>query len=74
MCPGETGSEPPSLADELALHCLDMDDWEAFEDKMQNGTTAEKENYLCWMLHYLEDCSKCFCTGQSGCPGADPFN
>ncbi|MEE8155821.1 MAG: FG-GAP repeat protein [Phycisphaerales bacterium] len=74
LCPCVEGTPPLPLEEELALHCLNMVDWDDFEDKMQTGTEAQKENYLCWMLHYLEDCSKCFCTGASGCPGADPFN
>ena len=73
-CPCHVGTEPTSLEDELDNVCLTMDDWDEFMDGMQNGSAAEKENYLCWMLHYLEACSRCICTGPSpGCPHGDPF-
>ena len=60
----------------MAAHCLDMDDWDDFEEVMTNPQSSQedKDNYLCWMIHYLDECSKCFCTGQANCPGADPFN
>jgi len=59
---------------ELADACISEDDWDDYEDIMQNGTQEEKDNYQCWMTHWIEDCNRCACTGQSGCPGADPFD
>ncbi len=54
--------------DSLGAYGLDSDDWDAFNDAL--GTTDE-ECYLCWMLHYLEDCEP-FCT--SGCTMcSDPY-
>ncbi|MEE9129903.1 MAG: FG-GAP repeat protein [Phycisphaerales bacterium] len=73
LCPCVSGTAPPSLADELANVCLTMDDWDDFVDKMQNGTQAEKDNYLCWMIHYLEHCTRCNCVDIPNCPDADPF-
>ncbi len=73
-CACAEGTPPLSFEEELADACLDMDDWNAFVSKMQNGTEEEKENWLCWMEHYLFDCNWCICTGQSGCPGPDPFD
>ena len=74
LCPCVEGTESPSLEDELDAHCLTMEHWYDFEYVMQTGSEAEKENYLCWMLHYLEECNRCFCTGQADCPDDDPFN
>jgi hypothetical protein len=42
---------------------------------MQTGTQAQQDNYLCWMLHYLE-CHQAGigCNGEPpGCPDIDPF-
>ncbi|MCH8822002.1 MAG: hypothetical protein IH984_00705 [Planctomycetes bacterium] len=60
-----------SLEDELDDACLSEDD---YLDIMQTGTEAEKENYDCWMRHYIEECDRCSCLGESGCPGEDPFD
>ncbi len=74
-CQCDPDADPLSLEEELADACLSPADWNAFVDKMQNGTQAEKDNYLCWMEHYLNDCSGCLCAHPPGtCPGADPFN
>ena len=69
------GPEPPSLEEELTEACLTMEDWFDFVDVMQTGSEAEKENWLCWMEHYLNNCNRCTCT-HSGviCPGPDPFS
>ncbi len=57
-----------TLEDALDDVGLTLDDWDDFEDAI--GTNDE-ECYLCWMLHYLEDCEP-FCT--SGCTMCtDPY-
>lgn len=68
--------EPPSLQEELDDACLTEDDWDDFVDVMTDpeSSEADKDRYLCWMTHYLEDCNKCICIGQSGCPNPDPFD
>ncbi len=66
--------EPLSLEDEMDDTCLTMDNWDDFEEIMKTGTEAEKENYLCWMEHYLYDCTKCSCTVPPSCPDDDPFD
>ena len=72
----EAGTVVPTIDEEMAAHCLTPEDWDAFVDVMTNPQSSQedKDNYLCWMLHYLDECSKCFCTGESGCPDDDPFN
>ncbi|MEE8153455.1 MAG: right-handed parallel beta-helix repeat-containing protein [Phycisphaerales bacterium] len=72
----EAGTVVPTIDEEMAAHCLTPADWDAFVDVMTNPLSSQedKDNYLCWMIHYLDECSKCFCTGQANCPGADPFN
>lgn len=74
LCPCGTGPEPPSLKDELDDACLSDDHWDDFLDKMETGSSAQQENYICWLTHYFEDCTRCLCIGASGCPGPDPFN
>lgn len=69
-----TGGQPLTFEEELEDACISEEEWEEYEDIMANGTQAEKDNYQCWMLHWIEDCNKCTCVGQSGCPGADPFD
>ncbi|MCH7475075.1 MAG: FG-GAP repeat protein, partial [Gemmatimonadetes bacterium] len=75
LCPCGEGLPPPSLAQELTDACLTEDHWEDFVDVMDDPTASQvdKDNYLCWMSHYLEDCSRCSCAGAL-CPGPDPFN
>lgn len=73
-CPCPPSSTPLSFEDELADACISQAEWDDYEDTMQNGTQAEKDNYDCWMRHWIEDCDRCSCLGQSGCPGADPFS
>lgn len=68
------GSEPLSFEDELDDACITEAEWDDYEDIMKTGTEEEKENYQCWMLHWIEDCNRCSCLGQSGCPGEDPFD
>ena len=76
LCPCVEGTEPMSLEDELDDACLTQADWDEFEDVMTDPESSQedKDNYLCWMEHYLFDCNKCICIGASGCPGADPFD
>ncbi len=73
LCPCVDGTPPPSLEDVLADVCLTPADWNEFVDKMQNGTQAEKDNYLCWMIHYLDHCTRCNCVDEGHCPDPDPF-
>ena len=63
-----------SFEDVLTDACLTQQNWDEFEAVMGDATAgqAEKDNYLCWMSHYLEDCSRCSCAGAL-CPGPDPF-
>ena len=72
-CPCPPSSTALSFEDELADACISEAEWDDYEDKMQNGTQEEKDNYDCWMRHWIEDCDRCSCLGQSGCPGHDPF-
>ena len=74
LCPCGVGPEPLSLQEELEDACLSQDNWDDFVDVMQNGTEEDKENYLCWMIHYLDHCPKCTCTHIPMCPGPDPFS
>ncbi len=73
-CPCDPEAVVPSLEDELDDACLTSGNWDDFLDKMGNGSAADKENYLCWMIHYLDHCTQCFCPHTGVCPGADPFN
>ncbi|MEE8153373.1 MAG: right-handed parallel beta-helix repeat-containing protein [Phycisphaerales bacterium] len=75
-CPCDPDAIVLSLADELDDACLTQADWDEYEDVMTDpeSSQAEKDNYQCWMEHYLNDCNKCFCIGASGCPDDDPFN
>ena len=67
--------EPLSLAEELADACLTQENWDDFVSVMQTGSEAEKENWMCWMTHYLFHCNKCTCEHlPSECPGPDPFS
>ena len=74
LCPCVEGTPPPSLEQEMTDACLTMDNWDEFEEKMQTGTQAEKDNYLCWMIHYLDHCTRCNCVDEGHCPSPDPFN
>lgn len=75
-CPCDPTATVLSLEEELDDACLTEDDWDDFVDVMTDSgsTQAKKDNYYCWMEHYLFDCNQCFCVGDSGCPGADPFD
>ncbi len=73
-CPGTAGAEPPSLQEAFEDACLDWpEDWNATKDALG---TSEQDNYLCWLDHYLNHCSNCFCphAGSTDCSGDDPFN
>ncbi|MCH7847685.1 MAG: hypothetical protein IIB53_04900, partial [Planctomycetes bacterium] len=65
-----------SFDDVLTDACLTQENWDEFEAVMDDATASQedKDNYLCWMEHYLFECTKCICFGQSGCPGPDPYN
>lgn len=73
-CPCIVGAAPTSLEDALDDVCLTLDDWDDFEYALENGPSANTENYLCWMLHFLEYCDKCACTVPPNCPDDDPFD
>ena len=68
--------EPLSFEDMLTDACLTQENWNAFVAVMDDATASQEDNdnYLCWMEHYLYDCTKCICFGQSGCPSPDPYN
>ncbi len=74
-CPCDLGPPPLSHEEVLADACLTEDHWEDFVDVMGDPTASQedKDNYLCWMSHYLEGCSRCSCAGAL-CPGPDPFD
>ncbi len=75
-CPCAPEAEPLTLEEELADACLSPDDWDKFVDVMTDPESSqeEKDNYLCWMEHYLYDCTKCTCTHLPMCPGPDPYS
>ncbi len=74
-CQCDPGAEVLTLEEELADACLTMEDWDEFVDVMTDPESSQedKDNYLCWMEHYLYDCTKCTCTHLPMCPGPDPF-
>ena len=68
-------AQPQSLEEALEEAGLDEDDWDDFMDIMQTGTQEEKDNWHCWMTHYLS-CHDPFGTCNPpppNCPGSDPF-
>ena len=73
-CPCNPGAEVLSLEDKLAEACVTPENWDAFEAKMKdaNASQEEKDNYYCWMDHYLFDCTCLTCMGAL-CPGPDPY-
>ena len=78
LCPCALPAEnpPKSLEEELSEAGLTMDDWEDFEDVMKGNDPEEKDNWKCWMTHYLQGCPTStgqFCGGPA-CPDDDPFN
>ena len=76
-CPCAEGPPPPSLQAELDEACLTMDDWDEYEDVMTDPESSQedKDNYDCWMTHYLNACTSCICAHPYGiCPGPDPFD
>ena len=70
-CPCAIQPQGQSLEEELNEVGLTMDDWDDFMDIMQNGTQEEKDNWHCWMLHYLQ-CHPT-CSQAPNCPDRDPF-
>ena len=76
VCPGSSAPEPQSLEEALEEAGLTMNDWDDFMYVIQNGTQEEKDNWHCWMLHYLS-CHDPFGTCNPpppNCPGSDPFD
>lgn len=70
----EEFEEPPTLQELFEDACLTWpDDWNATKDALG---TSEQDNYLCWLDHYLNHCTNCFCPhgGSTECSGDDPFN
>ncbi len=76
LCSCGVGDEPLTLEEELADACLSWANWDKFVEVMTNPDSSQedKDNYLCWMEHYLFDCDKCTCTHIPVCPGPDPFS
>ena len=75
VCPGSTANPPQSLEEALEDAGLTMDDWDDFMDVMQTGTQEEKDNWHCWMTHYLS-CHDPLGTCNPpppNCQGSDPF-
>ena len=75
VCPGSTAAPPQSLEEALEEAGLTMYDWDDFMDIMEEGTQQEKDNWHCWMTHYLS-CHDPFGTCNPpppNCPGSDPF-
>ena len=69
-------AQSQSLEEALGEAGLTMNDWDAFMVVIQNGTQEEKDNWHCWMLHYLS-CHDPFGTCNPpppNCPGSDPFD
>ena len=73
-CPCAPQAPVPSLQEAVEDAGLTWpDDWDEFQDVMTdpNSSQAEKDNYYCWMDHYLNHCTMA-CTTAS-CPDDDPF-
>ena len=65
-------------ADELEDVVEDMDltwpdDWDDFEDCIENGTAAEQDNCSCWMQHYYDVHYLGTCLCSPNCPDDDPW-
>ena len=74
-CPCETGPPPLSLEDAVKnAGLIWRNDWDEFEEVMTNPESSqeEKDNYYCWMNHYLNHCTPWACTLPS-CPDDAPF-
>jgi hypothetical protein len=54
--------------------CLDIDDWNEFMAVMTDpqASQATKDNYYCWMNHYLNACTPS--CERAPCNGVDPFD
>ena len=74
-CACAEGPPPPSLEDAVEDAGLEYpEDWDEFEDVMTDPESSQedKDNYYCWMDHYLNHCTGMACTPPS-CPGDAPF-
>ena len=74
-CQCAEGPPPPSLREAVEDAGLDWpDDWDEFEEVMTNPESSqeEKDNYYCWMNHYLNHCTGMACTTPN-CPDDAPF-
>ncbi len=72
-CSDEPGT-PPTLQEAFEDACLDWpDDWNDVKDALG---TEDQDNYLCWLDHYLNHCTNCFCphAGSIDCSDDDPFD
>ncbi len=73
-CPCAPHAEVLSLDDVLTNACVSHENWDDFLEVIETGSEAEKENWLCWMNHHLNNCTSCFCPHSPEiCPGPDPF-
>ncbi len=73
-CSCGTGPPPLSIPEEMENAGLTMDDWNEFQDVMTDplSSQAEKDNYYCWMDHYLNHCTGPACPPPA-CPDDAPF-
>ncbi len=72
LCPCSDEAEPDTLEEAVEGADLDWpDDWDDFVDIMTTGTNEEKDNWNCWMHHYLAY-HPGLCLGAA-CPDDDPF-
>jgi hypothetical protein len=78
-CPDYTGSPPDSIEDAVTDAGLDYpSDWDEFVDVMTDSeeSQATKDNYRCWMDHYLDCHRRPFCIDCACqiCPDDDPYD
>lgn len=71
-CPCD-GTVPDTIEETVDCMGLETADWEDFEYTMQNGSVGEKENYACWMSHYLDVHCNGTCLCAPDCPDDDPW-
>ncbi|MBT8208686.1 MAG: hypothetical protein KJO18_10455 [Acidimicrobiia bacterium] len=71
-CPGSSSDPGPTFDEMLAGAGLTPSDWEVFEDCLQNGTEAQQKNCICWLEHYLIECTP-LCSQPPNCPDGDPL-
>lgn len=68
------GDEPDSFEDELDCMGMTLAEYEAtFEDCLEDGSSLNDENCICWFEHYSEVHCEGTCLCSPNCPGADPL-